>query len=60
MESIEDQVYIRRIKQGDPAPYAYIVDKYKHMAYTIAVKVLGNTDDAQDVAQESFKYRSSK
>lgn len=54
MESIEDQVYIRRIKQGDPAPYTYIVDKYKHMAYTIAVKVLGNTDDAQDVAQESF------
>lgn len=54
MENTEEQVYINRIKNGDPAPYAFIVDKYKYMAYTIALKILGNVEDAQDVAQESF------
>jgi RNA polymerase sigma factor (sigma-70 family) len=54
MENTEEQVYINRIKNGDPASYAFIVDKYKYMAYTIALKILGNVEDAQDVAQESF------
>jgi RNA polymerase sigma factor (sigma-70 family) len=54
MENTEEQVYINRVKRGDPAPYAFIVDKYKHMAYTIALKITGNVEDAQDVAQESF------
>ena len=54
MDNTEEQVYIKRMKDGDPAPYAFIVDKYKHMAYTIALKIARNTEDAQDVAQESF------
>jgi RNA polymerase sigma factor (sigma-70 family) len=54
MQNSEEQVYINRIKNGEPAPYAFIVEKYKHMAYTIAFKILGNAEDAQDVAQESF------
>lgn len=54
MEIQEDQVYINRIKDGDYAPYAIVVDKYKYMAYTIALKILGNAEDAQDAAQESF------
>lgn len=54
MEHTEEQVYINRIKNGDPAPYSFIVDTYKYMAYTIALKILGNAEDAQDAAQESF------
>lgn len=54
MEHSEEQVYINRVKGGDPAPYAFIVDKYKHMAYTIAFKVSRNEEDAEDIAQESF------
>jgi RNA polymerase sigma-70 factor (ECF subfamily) len=54
MENTEEHVYINRVKNGDPAPYAFIVDQYKHMAYTIALRISGNVEDAQDVAQESF------
>ncbi len=54
MENAEEQDYIRRIKKGDLAPYSFIVDKYKYMAYTIALKIVANAEDAQDIAQESF------
>src|SRR4051812_43636052 len=54
MENTEEQVHINSVKKGDPASYAFIVDKYKHMAYTIALKISRNVEDAQDVAQESF------
>jgi len=54
MNQKEDQVWLDNIKNGNPASYTFIVDKYKHMVYTIAMKILSNPDDAQDAAQESF------
>lgn len=54
MENTEEQDYIKRVKMGDLAPYSFIVDKYKYMAYTIALKIVANAEDAQDIAQESF------
>ena len=52
--SEEEQDCLYRIKGGDPAPFSFLVDKYKYMAYTIALKILDNAEDAQDAAQESF------
>lgn len=54
MAVIEDTLYIERILNGDHNAYAFIVDKYKRMVYTVALKVLRNTEDAEDTAQESF------
>lgn len=54
MKEGEDQFYINKIKEGNTDLYAVLVDRYKNMAYTIAMKVLGKKDDSQDVAQESF------
>ena len=54
MESSEDQVYIDRVKAGDLLAYAFLVDRYKNMAFTIALKVTGNREEAEDVAQEGF------
>jgi RNA polymerase sigma factor (sigma-70 family) len=50
----EDQVYIDKVKHGDSASYAFLVDRYKHMAYTIALRILRNAEDAEDAAQEGF------
>jgi RNA polymerase sigma factor (sigma-70 family) len=50
----EEHVYIRRVCEGDASAYAVLVDKYKVLAYSIALKVLGNEEEAQDVAQEGF------
>jgi RNA polymerase sigma-70 factor (ECF subfamily) len=54
MEPSADQAYIDRVKAGDSLAYAFLVDKYKNMAFTIALKVTGNREEAEDVAQEGF------
>ncbi len=54
MEQSADLYYIDKINNGDQAAYAFLVDKYKDMVYSIAIKILRDTDDAQDIAQDSF------
>lgn len=54
MKNHDDRVLIENVKQGNLASYTYLVDKYKNMAFTIAMKILSNTQDAEDAAQESF------
>ena len=54
MKHIEDQFYLDKILNGDPASYAFLVNKYKDMVYSIAIKILRDADDAQDLAQECF------
>ncbi|WP_353721650.1 RNA polymerase sigma factor [Dyadobacter sp. 676] len=54
MKNHDDRVHIENVKQGNLASYTYLVEKYKNMAFTIAMKILSNAQDAEDVAQESF------
>lgn len=54
MDLQEELEYIRRVRNGDHTAYAVLVDRYKTLAYSIALKVLGNEEDAEDVAQEGF------
>lgn len=50
----EEQAYIERVKKGDSASYAFLVNKYKNMAFTVALKIVSNREDAEDIIQESF------
>lgn len=54
MDTISDQIYIDKVLQGDTNAFTYLIDKYKNMAYTIAIKIVKNTEDAEEVAQDSF------
>ena len=54
MDNFEELEYIRRVRDGDHAAYAFLVDRYKTMAYSIAWRILGHEEDAQDVAPEGF------
>ncbi len=56
LEMIEqdDTYYVNQVKQGDLHAYTYLVDKYKNMAFSIALKLSRNTEDAEDAVQESF------
>ncbi len=54
MKETQDHVYINRTRNGDTPSFTFLVDKYKDMAYTIALRVLKNPEDAEDAAQESF------
>jgi len=54
MELAEDRYYIDKVKNGEPASYAFLVNKYKDMVYSIGLKILRDADDAQDLAQDCF------
>jgi RNA polymerase sigma factor (sigma-70 family) len=54
MRDLDEQEYIRKVRNGDHAAYAVLVDAYKTLAYSIALKILGNEAEAQDAAQEGL------
>ena len=54
MKNHPEQVYIDKVLQGDANAFAYLIDKYKNMVFTLALKVVKNREDAEEVAQDSF------
>jgi len=50
----EDRTLVERFKQGDEAAFEILVNKYSGRAYQIAYGVLGNREDAEEVAQDVF------
>lgn len=54
MEYKDDIYYIDKVISGQTSYYSYIVDKYKDIVFSIALKVLKNREDAEEIAQESF------
>lgn len=49
-----DQKLIERVLKGNSNAFANIVDDYKNMVYSIAIKVLRNREDAEEVSQDTF------
>ncbi len=49
-----DHIYIEKILTGEPQAYAFLVEKYKKMIFSMVVKMLKNTEDAEEVAQDVF------
>ncbi len=45
---------IKRILSGNTSAFSYFVETYQDMAITIAYRIIGNMQDAEDVVQESF------
>tara|TARA_R110002073_G_scaffold220418_1_gene380590 strand:- start:81721 stop:82296 length:576 start_codon:yes stop_codon:yes gene_type:complete len=54
MKSSKDQIYIDKVLSGDASSYRHLVEAYKDMAYTVALKIVRNSEDAEEVAQDSF------
>ncbi len=42
------------IRSGDQAAFAALVDQYSPLVYRLALRMLGNPQDAEDVLQETF------
>lgn len=49
-----DTLLIGRILDGDTSGYAVMVDRYKDLAFTIAFRILGKREDAEEVVQDAF------
>jgi RNA polymerase sigma factor (sigma-70 family) len=54
MEYKEDKQYIGRVLKGEANAYAFLVNKYKSMAFSLALKLVKNREDAEEIAQDSF------
>ncbi len=50
----EEYSLIDRIVAGEETLYATLVNKYKSYAYTIALKIVENRAEAEEVAQDGF------
>jgi RNA polymerase sigma-70 factor (ECF subfamily) len=53
MDLSDDEVIDRAIR-GDPSAYRLLLCKYKTFAFTIALKIVKNREDAEEVVQDSF------
>lgn len=54
MEAKADQIYIDRVLQGDSNAFAFLINRYKDMVFTLALKIVKSREDAEEVAQDSF------
>jgi len=54
MEQKDDNYYVELVKNGQTSSFSYIVEKYRNIVFSIALKVLKNREDAEEMAQESF------
>ncbi len=50
----DDDILIREALQGNQNAYTLIVKKYESLVFTLALRLVKNSDDAHEVAQDSF------
>jgi len=50
----EDAYLVKRAREGYVEAYAELVDRHGQLAYRVALRLLGNHHDAEDVAQEAL------
>lgn len=50
----EERAVVERVLAGDTEEYRVLVDRYQHRALAVAIGIVGNRDDAEDLVQHSF------
>jgi len=50
----QELLYIQQIIAGDVTRYAWFVNNYQDMAFSIASRMLGNDQDAEEAVQDAF------
>ena len=54
MDQEDDLWYIDKVLDGDSSYYSFLVEKYESKAYTLALRIVRNEEDAQEVSQDAF------
>lgn len=52
--ALSDSELIYRINNGDEKAFNDLIERYQNRVYNTAFRILGNHEDARDLAQESF------
>ena len=50
----KDLGLVEKAKQGDQAAYAELMDRYRDSVYFMLLKMIKNSDDAEDLTIEAF------
>jgi len=54
MSRTTDKYYIEKVLNGNRNAYSGLVEKYQDKVFSLALKICGNAEDAEEVAQDSF------
>ena len=54
MANHNETLLIEGLRQQKASAYAELIDAYQHMVFTLCLKVLGNREEAEEVAQDAF------
>lgn len=50
----DEDYYLKKAIGGKREGFEYLVATYQKLAYTLAIKICGNNEDAEEVVQDSF------
>ncbi|MDP2688377.1 MAG: sigma-70 family RNA polymerase sigma factor [Aequorivita sp.] len=54
MTTDQETTIINKINDGDTQAFAVLVDRYKDLVFTLAIRMLKNREEAEEVAQDTF------
>jgi len=54
MLGMEEDIWVKAVLRGETTAFSPLVDQYKIPVYNLAFRMLGNSEDAEDAAQETF------
>ena len=54
MDKLSDQHYINQIIRGDTNVFGILVDRYKDMIFSLALKMIKDREEAEEVSQDTF------
>jgi len=54
MTNTNDQLYITKVINGDMNAFAYLVDAYKNMVFSLVFKMTKNREEAEEISQDTF------
>ena len=50
----EDGAIVARCVRGDTAAFAALVERYERVLFSVALRMLGDAEDARDATQDTF------
>jgi len=54
MNTKPDEYYINQMLNGNVNDYAFLVERYKHMVFTLIIRIVKNKEEAEEVSQDVF------
>ncbi len=53
-EATSDDILLARSRAGQMAAFGELVERYQHRLYNAVLRMVANTDDAQEITQDAF------